>query len=184
MAERPAGLAYEPDFVTPEEERELIDFLEHVAYEEVQFRGVVAKRVVKHYGVLYEYQARRASPGEPLPDELGRLKRRCDEWGGRDFVECLATRYTPGAGIGWHRDAPMFGSRVVGVSLGAACTLRFRRELKGKPREEFRLELEPRSVYMFGGAARWSWQHHIPPVDAVRYSVTFRTLRSDADRSS
>jgi hypothetical protein len=27
------------------------------------------------------------------------------------------------------------------------------------------------------GESRESWQHSIPPVEAARYSVTFRTLR-------
>jgi alkylated DNA repair dioxygenase AlkB len=175
----PEGLHYQADFITPDEEASLVSFLERVAYEEVHFRGVIAKRVVKHYGVLYEYQARQTSPGEPLPEDLLWLKQRCDAWGERDFVECLATRYPAGAGIGWHRDAPMFGTRVVGVSLGAACTMKFRRELKGKPKEDFALVLEPRSVYMFEGPARWSWQHHIPPVGDVRYSITWRTLKGE-----
>jgi alkylated DNA repair dioxygenase AlkB len=175
----PEGLQYRPDFITVAEESSLIDFLERVAYEEVKFRGVIAKRVVKHYGVLYEYQSHQTSAGEPLPAELVWLKERCDQWASREFVECLATRYPPGAGIGWHRDAPMFGGRVAGVSLGTACTMKFRRELKAKPREDFDLALEPRSAYLFERAARWSWKHHIPPVDDVRYSITFRTLRAD-----
>jgi DNA oxidative demethylase len=37
--------------------------------------------------------------------------------------------------------------------------------------------LEPGSAYALTGQARWSWQHSIPPIPALRYSVTFRSLR-------
>jgi DNA oxidative demethylase len=84
-------------------------------------------------------------------------------------------RYPPGSTVGWHRDAPMFG-HVVGVSLGSSCRMRFRRG-KGDKREGPELTLEPRSAYVLSGAARWSWQHSIPPVKSERHSITFRTLK-------
>jgi alkylated DNA repair dioxygenase AlkB len=90
-------------------------------------------------------------------------------------VEVLVTEYTPGAGIGWHRDAPMFGV-VVGVSLLGACRFRFRRG-KDATAETRAVELAPRSAYVLDGEARTLWQHSIPPARALRYSVTFRTLR-------
>jgi len=88
------------------------------------------------------------------------------------------TRYPPGAGIGWHRDAPQFGEGS-GVSLLTACRMRFRR---GRPRawETAELSLEPRSAYVLSGPARAQWQHHIPPVPQERWSMTFRTLRKAA----
>jgi alkylated DNA repair protein (DNA oxidative demethylase) len=42
------------------------------------------------------------------------------------LVQALLIRYDPGAGIGWHRDRPLF-EHVVGISLGAPATMRFRR---------------------------------------------------------
>jgi alkylated DNA repair dioxygenase AlkB len=42
------------------------------------------------------------------------------------------------------------------------------------------LDLAPRSAYLMDGDARWRWQHAVPPVPALRYSVTFRTM---ADRA-
>ncbi|MFG3710343.1 alpha-ketoglutarate-dependent dioxygenase AlkB [Micromonospora sp. NPDC047730] len=86
-----------------------------------------------------------------------------------------ATRYPPGSVIGWHRDAPAFGPTVVGLSLGAACRLRFQRGT-GDDRRVYEVELAPRSAYVLAGAARTSWQHSIPPVPALRHSVTFRQL--------
>lgn len=90
-------------------------------------------------------------------------------------------RYPEGAGIGWHRDAPPFGSPVFGVSIGAPCVLRFQRRTGGR-RLVHGLELEPGSAYVLDGPARWSWQHSITATPGRRYSVTFRTLRRDGDR--
>jgi alkylated DNA repair dioxygenase AlkB len=47
----------------------------------------------------------------------------------------------------------------------------------GGEREVAAVELAPRSAYMLSGKARWSWQHSIPAGKALRYSVTFRTLK-------
>jgi alkylated DNA repair dioxygenase AlkB len=96
-----------------------------------------------------------------------------------ELVEALVSRYPPGATIGWHRDAPMFGPKIVGVSLLSACRMRFQRLLKGV-RYVHELELAPRSAYLLGGASRAAWQHSIPPTKSLRYSITFRTLKDPA----
>jgi alkylated DNA repair dioxygenase AlkB len=90
------------------------------------------------------------------------------------LVHALVNEYPPGAPIGWHRDKAAFG-QVVGVSLLSPCTLRFRRP-DGSGWERRSLTLEPRSAYWLAGEARLAWEHSIPPVEALRYSVTFRTL--------
>jgi alkylated DNA repair dioxygenase AlkB len=95
--------------------------------------------------------------------ELDWLRERCAALMGREpeeVADLLVTRYPPGAGIGWHRDAPQFGD-VGGVSLQAASRMRFRR---GRPRawQTAELPLEPRSAYLLSGPARTQWQHHIP----------------------
>jgi alkylated DNA repair dioxygenase AlkB len=88
----------------------------------------------------------------------------------------LVTEYRPGTALGWHRDMPDF-ELVCGVSLGAACRMRFRPFPPTKDRKQvLSLELAPRSAYILRGAARWKWQHSIPPAKALRYSITFRTL--------
>jgi alkylated DNA repair dioxygenase AlkB len=91
-------------------------------------------------------------------------------------VQILLARYPEGAGIGWHRDAPTFGSRIPGVSLAGASRMRFQRTVGGE-RSVAAIELAPRSAYLLSGKARWSWQHSIPATRSLRYSVTFRTLR-------
>jgi alkylated DNA repair dioxygenase AlkB len=86
----------------------------------------------------------------------------------------LVTEYAPGAAIGWHRDRPEFED-VIGISLGAPCLFRFRRK-NGMRWERASIELQRRSAYLLRGRARWDWQHSIPPVDKLRYSITFRSL--------
>ena len=39
------------------------------------------------------------------------------------------------------------------------------------------IELLPRSAYLITGESRQDYEHSIPPVDSLRYSITFRTLR-------
>ncbi len=140
--------------------------------------GQAARRTVLHFGYLYDYEGWKLTPAEPLPGSLEWLRERAAGLAGtdpEDLAETLVTRYPPGAGIGWHRDAPLFGPSVVGVSLLAPCSLRFQR--RGRDvRRVFALELAPRSAYVLSSAARWSWQHSIPSIKSLRYSVTFRTL--------
>ena len=143
--------------------------------------GRAARRTARHFGIDYAYESREVVPGDPLPRWLLGLRARCAELAGVSpdaLVEALVQRYPPGSTIGWHRDAPTFGE-VVGVSLASACRLRFQR---GKPgaRQTWEVLLEPRSAYVLAGSARWAWQHSILPTKALRYSVTFRTLRRES----
>lgn len=176
----PAGLAYQPDFLSPDEERLLLDRVAALPFGAVVMHGVAARRTVVHYGWDYAYDAPTIVPADPLPQFLHELRRRAAELAGLDpdaFGQALVARYPPGATIGWHRDAPMFGPVVLGVSLASACIMRFRRARRGAY-DRYKLTLQPRSVYVLSGAARASWQHSIPAVDALRYSITFRTVRS------
>ncbi len=182
VPETPAGLRHEPDLLTGAEEAALLAAVAAYDYGAVVMHGRAALRTVRHFGVGYEYEPARVVPGDPLPPELLDLRERCAATAGVEperLVEALVTRYPPGAGIGWHRDAPMFGSTVVGVSLLSPCVMRFQRRV-GEERRVFELDLAPRSCYVLGGAARATWQHSIPAVPALRYSVTFRSLRSRA----
>lgn len=174
----PEGLAYREDFVDAEEERRLLELLEELDFREVTMRGQTARRTVRHFGLSYDYATGGVVATDPLPAGMEWLRDRCAELMERDpedLVQILLSRYPPGAGIGWHRDAPMFGSRIAGVSLGAACRMRFQRTVAGE-RSTSEIALAPRSAYLLSGTARWSWQHMIPPTRELRYSVTFRTL--------
>ena len=175
----PEGLAYVEDFVTAEEEAQLLAFLEATEFRTLTMRGQTAKRTVRHFGLDYVYETGNVAPTDPLPHELAFLRDRCAaliEREPQDLAQILVSRYPAGAGIGWHRDAPMFGSRIAGVSLGAPCRMRFQRTVGGV-REMAAIDLAPRSAYVLGGKARWSWQHSIPATKDLRHSVTFRTLK-------
>jgi alkylated DNA repair protein (DNA oxidative demethylase) len=175
----PTGIVYVPETITAEEEAEFISHVESLDFREVVMRGQVAKRTVRHFGFDYGYDSWRLAPGDPLPHWLLHLRERCaqvTDVDSAEMVQALISRYPPGAGIGWHRDAPMFGSPVVGLSLASACRMRFQRKLRDV-RETYDLWLEPRSTYALGGASRWAWQHSIPATEDLRYSITFRSLK-------
>jgi len=174
----PEGLRYVEHLLSEDEERGVLGALASIDWQRVEMRGQVARRAVRHYGLRYDYERRDLVPTDPPPAALELVRGRAAALAGRapgDLAQILVTRYPPGATIGWHRDAPLFGM-VVGVSLSAACRLRFLRA-QGGPREVWEIAAAPRSGYVLAGAARWSWQHSIPPVPEERFSITFRTLR-------
>ena len=178
VAAQPEGLVYEPDFVSPEEERDLVAGFQELEFGEVRMHGQAARRTVVHFGYQYGYESWKLTPVDPLPEWIAWLRHRAGALVDVEpelFVETLVTRYPAGAGIGWHRDAPLFGPTVVGVSLLSACSMRFQRRTAAIRATHF-LELAPRSVYALTGPARWTWQHSIASTASLRYSVTFRSL--------
>jgi DNA oxidative demethylase len=172
------GLKFDPSFITPAEELELLQHIQSLEFHEMKMRGVVARRRVLHYGVHYSFETFRATPGPPIPDFLLPLRRKAAVFAGVEdaaLAEALITEYAPGATIGWHRDAAPFDV-VVGISLASECRFRFRRgKVRAWQTEE--VLMPPRSAYVLDGPARREWEHSIPAVKALRYSVTFRTLR-------
>jgi alkylated DNA repair dioxygenase AlkB len=171
----PPGFSYRRDFITAEEERAIVSGLEQLAFQNVEMRGQVARRTVVHFGWDYDYEKftvqRTAEPPELLRPLIARCEEAAEVESGA-LEQILIGRYPPGATIGWHRDAPMFGVPVVGVSLAGHCVMRLRNE-----HEVWNQLLEPRSVYIIGGPARTQWQHSIPPTKMLRYSVTMRVLK-------
>jgi len=155
----PQGFDYHADFLTASEELSLLKHVETLPFKDIRMHGVVAKRQVFHFGLIYGYESWKLTPGSPVPRFLLPLRDRvapllnCQP---DDVAEILVTKYPPGAGIGWHRDAPMFGPAVVGVSLLSPCRFRFQRRA-GALRETFVHTLEPRSTYVLSGEARTSW---------------------------
>jgi alkylated DNA repair dioxygenase AlkB len=179
ISEPPEGLRYEPDFVGEDEEGDLLAELESYPFHEVRMRGQVARRTVIHFGWDYDYDGWSIHPATPPAPRLRELADRCAEFAGiekESLEQFLIARYPPGATIGWHRDAPMFGTPVIGVSLLAPCTMKFRREVNGAF-DVYQQLLEPRSLYVLGGESRTKWQHSIPPTKALRYSISMRTLK-------
>jgi alkylated DNA repair dioxygenase AlkB len=172
----PDGFAYEPGFISEDEERALLAWIESaVEFKSFEMRGWTARRRVAHFGYVYAYNEWDLKPGTPMPAIMLALRDRVAGFLGVAPVEvcqAIVTEYTPGAGIGWHRDAPVFGV-IAGVSLLADCDFRFRRGESGR---SLALNVARRSVYKLTGEARWGWQHHVPPMKELRYSITFGTL--------
>lgn len=175
----PQGLRYQPELVSAEAERALATGLAELPFRAFEFRGFEGRRRVVSFGWRYDFNSSRLEPAEPMPDLLLPLREQAARFAGRpaaDLAHALVTEYAPGAPIGWHRDRPEFGE-VVGVSLLSPCVFRLRRK-RGSGWERASFTAEPRSAYLLNGPARSEWEHSVPPVEALRYSVTFRTLRT------
>ncbi|WP_129791601.1 alpha-ketoglutarate-dependent dioxygenase AlkB [Sphingosinicella sp. CPCC 101087] len=173
----PEGLAYRPDFLTLEEERTIVARLEALPFKPFEFQGFVGKRRTVSFGWNYRFDGSGLAPTDPMPDWLLPLRERAAAFAGigaAAIEHALLIEYGEGAGLGWHRDRPVFGD-VMGISLLSAAPLRFRRR-RGASWERFTLPAAPRSAYLLRGASRTEWEHSIPPVEALRYSITFRTL--------
>ena len=174
----PEGFVYRPQCIDQSEHDALLEVIRTLDFHEVRMHGVVARRRVIQYGWKYAFDGARLAQGPELPAFLLPLRERAAALvpvPAAALSEALLTEYQPGAPIGWHRDAAGFGI-VVGVSLLSACRFRFRRGPE-RGSERVTLTLEPRSAYVLNGPARTEWQHSIPEVDTLRYSITFRTLR-------
>lgn len=178
-----AGLAYRQDLIGQEQETELLPHLRAIDLAPFRFQGWLGKRRTQSFGWRYDFDDASFRPAEPIPNWLQPIRDKAAAFAGvepGDFAHALIARYDPGAGIGWHRDRPVF-EQVVGVSLGAPAVLRFRQRTDGGFRR-FSLGVEPRSAYLLAGEARHEWEHSIAPGDELRFSITFRTL-SDLGRS-
>ena len=181
----PAGFRYQPDFIDRAEEQRLLDAIATTPFSEFELRGVVARRRVAFFGQTYD----RAAAG-PIPAFLMSLRAHAAAWAGIEadaFAMALINEYRAGSPIGWHRDAPQYDI-VSGISLLSACRMRFRpyrspataTVLPVRRSASHEITLAPRSVYLMTGESRRAYEHHIPPVAELRYSITFRTLRSRA----
>ena len=175
----PPGLRYEEGFISSQQEAELIARIERLPLAGMKYQQYTALRRVVSYGGQYDFSAQRLEAAEPLPDWLQPLREQAAAWSGvapDDFRQALVAEYQPGTPLGWHRDVPDFED-IVGISLGNEGMLRFRPypHETGRKGPTLKLMLAPRSIYLLRGAARWEWQHSVPPAKALRYSITLRT---------
>ena len=178
--ELPDGFRYQPELITPSAEAALLARIRELPFREFEFHGYTGKRRVVSFGWRYDFAARRLDRADDIPEFLLELRTPAAEFAGlhsEALQHVLVTEYGPGAAIGWHRDKAVFGE-VVGVSLLAPCVFRLRRS-EGNAWERVNVVADPRSVYLLSGPARTVWEHSIPPVAALRYSVTFRNVRDD-----
>ena len=173
------GLSLGHDIVTAAEARALTERIDDAGLSPFRFQQWTGKRVTRSYGWSYDFEHGRLEPADPIPDWLLPLRTRAAMFADLDpdaLVQALVIRYDPGAGIGWHRDRPVFED-IVGISLGAPAVMRFRRPAAGGRFERTSAPLPPRSIYRLGGEARNDWEHSIVEMDACRWSVTFRSAR-------
>lgn len=180
------GLASCDDVLSPAQETELIARIDASDLAPFRFQGWLGKRLTRSFGWTYDFDNGSFEQGEPMPDWLLPVRDLAANATGLNpaaLVQALVIRYDPGAGIGWHKDRPVF-EHVVGLSLGNAAEMRFRRRLpKGFDRHT--ALLKPRSLYRLSGEVRDAWEHSIVPMEIPRWSITFRSLRNrSADRSS
>lgn len=204
--ELPEGFLYRDGFLSEAEESELLRTFGGLEFAAYDYHGYQAKRRIVRYGVNYDINGGQQNESvRPIPEFLLGIRTRAAEFAGvsvDDLVHAMVSEYSVGTPIGWHRDAPQFGI-VIGISLGSACRMRLKPYASsgalashrwtaegGRPHinqpsrtNVLSLWLEPRSIYVMKGEARSAWQHSIPAVEQMRYSITFRTLRANRRRT-
>lgn len=180
------GLATREDIITLDEEATLIAHIDGEGLSPCRLQGGLGKRLICSSSWTYHFDTGRFAPTVAIPDWLQPLKDRAAEFAGLasdEIVQALLIRYDKGAGIGWHTDRPVF---VIGVSVGHPATVRFRRRA-GTKFEHASAPIHPRAIYHLSGEACHDAQH--PRMDAqhrgndgTRWTITFRTLRINAER--
>lgn len=179
-ASMPEGFRYQPDFIDPQTEADLVQHLRMLELKPFEFHGHLGNRRVVSFGLRYNYDQREVQSAPQIPTFLDDLRAKAAAFANRSAHEMKQVginEYRPGAGIGWHRDKSEFGD-VIGVSLLMPAKMRLRKQ-DGQKWERRSLVLQSRSIYLLSGAARREWQHSIPPVEELRYSIMFRTLAGD-----
>jgi alkylated DNA repair dioxygenase AlkB len=173
----PQGFALDSDFITSDEEDDLIEEIGGLPMKPFQFGAFEGKRRVASFGWHYDYSEQQLQESSPAPAWLTPFAHRIE----RSFrltngaiQHILCTEYDAGVGIGWHRDKPHF-DLVFGLSLASTCKFRFRRKV-GAAWTRLNFEVAPRSLYKMSGESRHVWEHSIPAVASRRYSITFRTM--------
>jgi alkylated DNA repair dioxygenase AlkB len=177
----PLGFRYQENAITETEEAALVASLKDLELKPFEFHGHLGNRRVISFGLRYDYSRRTVETASDFPSFLEELRSKVAEFAGlnaNEFRQAGVNEYRPGAGIGWHKDKSQFGI-IVGVSLLAPARMRFRR-LCGNRWTRMSQTIEPRSIYVLSGEARTEWEHSIPPLDKLRYSLTFRTLSEDS----
>jgi alkylated DNA repair dioxygenase AlkB len=179
----PEGFRYQPELISRADEESLVEQIRQLPFREFEFHGYTGKRRVVSFGWRYDFAQGVLRKVDDMPPFLLPLRETAARWAelpAGSLQHALVTEYGAGAGIGWHRDKAEFDV-IVGISLLSPCNFRLRRRRgdEGDAWERFTLVAEPRSAYLMSGPSRTEWEHSIPGVDALRYSITFRNLRAD-----
>jgi alkylated DNA repair dioxygenase AlkB len=184
------GLLYQDNILTPEFEREVIQWIDSQPW------NPSLSRRTQHYGYEYNYTSKSAATvTTPISGPLLTLANYLRDnnvfapptAGATGAPEqCIVNEYTRSQGISAHTDSPSFGPTVVSFSLLQPCNMIFSRGS-----EKITTTLIPRSILIMSGEARSSWKHEIPgrvtvnmpdgstyrkPEDYRRISLTYRTM--------
>ncbi len=171
------GFASRPDLIDEGEERALIAAIDRTDLSPFPFQGWNGKRLTTSFGFNYDFETQKVARAAPIPDWLLPIGERVAAFGGIQpghLVQALLIRYDPGAGIGWHRDRPIY-EHVLGLSLGARAHMRFRRRRAGGGFDRLSAPLPLRAAYQHSGQARHDWEHSTSEMDLPRWSITFRS---------
>ena len=177
----PEGFLYYPDFITADEEIQLVNIIQRYDLQAMKFHQYVAKRNVKSFGRGWSFTDQQLVEGVPIPEVFIFLISKIATQltiPTAEIAQFLITEYPIGAVINWHRDAPPFDI-IIGISLLTDCIFKLRPHEKEKQTRAatISLDVQRRSLYSMQGVAKSAWQHCTMPVNQVRYSLTFRTLK-------
>jgi alkylated DNA repair dioxygenase AlkB len=183
--ELPGGMRYAPEVISREEEEAMLDKLPALPFKQFEFHGFLGKRRVVSFGWRYDFNGGGLGKAGAIPEFLLPVRERAAQFAGlrpSALEHALLIEYAPGASIGWHKDRPTFDD-VIGISLLSPCTFRLRRKA-GAQWDRRSFTAEPRSAYLLRGSSRTEWEHSIPPLDGLRYSIAFRSMSSNQLRSA
>lgn len=179
-----SGLTYVPNFISSKEEQQLSDAINSEKW------LTDIKRRVQHYGYKYDYKARSIN----YEMYLGQIPEWAFEIAERIHKNCymdcipdqlIVNEYLPGQGIANHVDCePCFADTIISLSLNSHCIMDF---INIKSRNKVEVLLEPRSLVVIKGDARYNWTHGIPQRKSdtfhfckyerkIRLSITFRKV--------
>lgn len=179
------GLSSASDLVTEAEEARLVAAIDATALTPFRFQGWTGKRLTTSFGWHYDFDRGQVGRADPMPEWLLPIRARMAAFAGLDpelLIQALLIRYDPGAGIGWHRDRPIY-EHVLGLSLGAPAEMRFRRRRGERDFDRVSLPLQPRAAYHIVGEARHDWEHSIAELDRTRWSISFRSPSKKGKRA-
>jgi len=182
------GLTYYPNWLTEEEEQKLLRIIDSSPW------NSKLQRQTQHYGYEYNYNAKdyqdinksRLSVANTFPKWLTNLAKRLSNGITPHLADqVIINEYTPGQGINPHIDhKASFQDCVVSLSLGSGTTMSFAHYATKKNVSQY---LEPRSLIVLSGEARYNWSHGIAAIDSDlvngrkihrgrRVSITFRKI--------
>ncbi|MDD9855669.1 MAG: alpha-ketoglutarate-dependent dioxygenase AlkB [Gammaproteobacteria bacterium] len=156
---RDGGAIYLADFISPDEESNLLSAIDAEAWRED------LQRRVQHYGYRYDYTARHISDDDQLGLLPSWVKSVCTRLVQQNIFfsepdQLIVNEYEPGQGIAPHTDRNCFGPVIASLSLGSDCMMNIMPNGKCKA-SGFDIVLRRRSLVVFQGASREVWQHSI-----------------------